>query len=175
MTDRGLKIALAVSVAVNIFVAGVVVTGLAVGLRGIPDRPHGDRPPVFSLVQSLDEGDREEAQQALRSAALSARGDFEEARRLRAEAIDLAGADTFDRPAVEAALARSREAEASGRARLEGTMLDLLERLDQDDRQRLAPAFARRGRERGHHRRFRDGRGPETPPTAEAPASPVEG
>lgn len=175
MTDRGLKIALAVSVAVNIFVAGVVVTGLAVGLRGMPHRPQGERPPVFSLVQSLDEADRAEAEETIRSAALAARGDFEDARRLRAEAIDLAGAETFDRPAVEAALARSRDAEAVGRSRLEGTMLDLLQRLDREDRQRLAPAFARRGREGGHRRRFRDGRHGDAPPSAEAPASPVEG
>lgn len=169
MTDRGLKIALAVSVAVNIFVAGAVVTGLAVGLRGLPDRPYGERPPVFTLVQSLDEADRAEAEQSLRSSALAARGDFESARRLRAEAIDLAGAETFDRPAVEAALARSREAEAVGRSRLEDTMLDLLQRLDQEDRQRLAPAFARRGREGHRGRRFRDRLG-EGPSAVETPS-----
>ena len=156
MTDRGLKVALAVSVAVNIFVAGAVVTGLAVGLRGLPERPHRDRPPVISLVQSLDEADRAEAEATLRSTALAARGDFETARRERAEAIDLASAETFDRPAVEAALARSRAAEAAGRARLEGTMLNLLERLDREDRQRLAPALARRGRDGGPRRRFRE-------------------
>ena len=171
MTDRGLKIALAVSVAVNLFVAGAVVTGLAVGLRGLPDRSHGERPPVISLVQSLDEADRAEAERTLRSAALAARGDFETARRLRAEAIELSGAETFDRPAVEAALARSREAEAAGRSRLEGTMLDLLQRLDQDDRQRLAPAFARRGREGHRGRRFRDMRREEPSPPAEAPTA----
>lgn len=174
MTDRGLKIALAVSVAVNIFVAGVVVTGLAVGLRGLPGRPHGERPPVISLIQSLDETDRAEAERALRTSALAARGDFETARRLRAEAIDLAGAETFDRPAVEAALARSREAEAAGRSRLEGTMLDLLQRLDQEDRQRLAPAFARRDREGHRGRRFRDMRREAHSPPAEA-AAPAEG
>lgn len=172
MTDRGLKVALAVSVAVNIFVAGVVVTGLVVGLRDLPERPHHDRPPVFSLVQSLDEADRAEVEQTLRSTALAARSDFETARRERAEAIDLAGAETFDRPAVEAALARSREAEAAGRSRLEGTMLDLLERFDQEDRQRLAPALARREREGGRRHRLRDMRRDErvAPPEAGAPA-----
>ncbi|HRH20983.1 MAG TPA: periplasmic heavy metal sensor, partial [Brevundimonas sp.] len=65
----------------------------------------------------------------------------------RSEAINLAGAETFDRAAVEAALTQSREAEARGRGRLEGSLLDVMERLDQADRQRLAPGLSRRGRE----------------------------
>ena len=172
MTERGLKIALAVSVAVNIFVAGVVVTGLAVGLRHLPDRPYGERPPIIAMIRSLDEPDRAQTEQALRTTALAAREDFEAARRLRSEAIELAGADTFDRAAVEAALARSREAEGAGRTRLEGTMLDLLQRLDQEDRQRLAPALARRDREAGPGRRFRDRGREESPPPAEVAAGP---
>lgn len=170
MSERALKVALAVSVAVNIFVAGAVVAGLAVGLRGLPERPHRERPPVISLVQSLDQADRAEAEETLRTTALAARGDFETARRERAAAIDLAGAETFDRNAVEAALARSRASEASGRGRLEDAMLDLLERLDREDRQRLAPALARRGRDGAHRRRLRDMRRGErgAPPTADA-------
>jgi hypothetical protein len=53
-------------------------------------------------------------------------------------------------------------------------MLDLLQRLDQEDRQRLAPAFARRGREGHRGRRFRDMRREATSPPAEA-AAPAEG
>lgn len=146
MTERGLKIALAISVAVNLFVAGVVVTGLAVGARHLRDRPYHDRPPVISMIRSLDEADRAAAEDTLRATALAARDDFEAARRLRSEAIAQAGAESFDRAAIEATLARSRASEAAGRMRLEGAMLDLLQSLDQDDRQRLAPALGRRAR-----------------------------
>ena len=169
MSDRGLKIALTVSVAVNIFVAGAVVTGLVVGARHLGDRPGYDRPPVITLIRSLDEADRVQAQEALQASALAARQDFEAARRARTEAIELAGAETFDRPAVEAALAQSRAAESDGRGRLEGTMLDILERLDQEDRQRLAPGLARRGREGRPGSRFRDRRRDEGPPPVAAP------
>lgn len=174
MTERGLKIALAVSVAVNLFVAGAVVTGLAIGLRHLPEQPHHDRPPVISLIRSLDEADRSGAEQALRSTALAAREDFDAARRHRSEAIDLAGAETFDRSAVEGALARSRASEVAGRTRLEGTMLDLLQQLDQEDRQRLAPALARRGRDGRPGRRFHDRRR-ELGPSSAPSSAPAEG
>lgn len=155
MTDRGLKIALGLSVALNIFVVGAVAGGLLIGLRHVDRSPRRDRPPVIEMVQSLDAADRAEAEHTLRQTGLVARQDFETARQYRTDAINLAGAEQFDRAAVEAALARSRAAEAAGRVRLEGSILDLMERLDQPDRERLAPSLARRGREgrsgrRGH-------------------------
>lgn len=157
MTDRGLKVALGISLALNIFVIGAVAGGLIMGVRGLDHRPNRERPPVIELVQSLDEADRAEAERTLRESGLAAREDFNTARRFRAEAIALAGAETFDRPAVEAALAQSRAAEAEGRTRLEGSLLDLMGQLDQADRERLAPSLARRGREgrRGPERRAR--------------------
>lgn len=170
MTDRGLKIALGVSVALNIFIVGAVAGGLIMGVRGLDDRSHRDRPPVIQMVQSLDEADRAAAEQTLRETGLVAREDFDAARRYRSEAIAVAGAEIFDRAAVEAALARSREFEGQGRSRLEGSLLDLMERLDQADRQRLAPGLARRGRDGrrgrgGHHRPSHE------PPVAEAPVT----
>lgn len=146
MTGRGLKIALGLSVALNIFVSGAAAGALIVGLRAFPDRAYRDRPPVVALIRSLDFADRERVERDLRSSALAARADFQAARRHRLEAVDLAGAETFDRAAVEAALARARQAEGQGRDRLEDTLLDTLEALDREDRQRLAPALARRAR-----------------------------
>lgn len=156
MTDRGLKIALGLSVALNVFVIGAVAGGWAVGLRHVEPPARRERPPIIEMVQSLDVADRAEAERTLRQAGLGARQDFETARRHRTEAIALAGAETFDRSAVEAALAESRGAEAAGRMRLEGSVLDLMEQLDQPDREQLAPSLARRGRDgrsgRNRHR-----------------------
>lgn len=156
MTDRGLKIALGVSIAVNIFVLGAVAGGLIAGVRLLEDRPYRDRPPVIDIVRSLDESDRAALVESLRGAGLAAHDDFESARRARSEAIELAGDETFDRSAVEAALARSREAEGRGRARIEASVLDLMGRLDQEDRQRLAPSLARRGGGPDHRRGRRE-------------------
>lgn len=166
MTERGLKIALGVSIAVNVFVvfvAGAVVGTLLVGGRILEDRPYRDRPPVIDIIRSLDEADRAAAVDTLRDTGLAAHEDFESARRHRSEAIELAGAETYDRAAVEAALEQSRQSEAAGRARIEGALLDLMGRLDQEDRQRLAPGLARRGRDGGPGRRRPEGPPPEAP------------
>lgn len=170
MTERGLKVALGLSVALNVFVIGAVAGGLIVGARGFNERPHRERPPVIQMVQSLDEADRSEAEQTLRRAGLAARSDFETARRLRGEAIELAGAESFDRAAVEARLNQARAAEMQGRVRLEESVLDLMGRLDQADRERLAPSLARRGREgrAGGPNRRRE----RTPSEPAAPRSP---
>ena len=150
MTDRGLKIARGVSVALNVFVLGAVAGALIIGARSMDSRGHRERPPLIQMVQSLNEADRAGAERTLRESGLAARQDFDAARRYRAEAIRLAGAETFDRAAIEAELARAREAEGHGRDRIESSRRDLMERLDHSDRQRLAPGLARRGR--GGHR-----------------------
>lgn len=161
MTDRGLKIALAVSVAVNVFVVGAVAGGLIVGGRFLAERRGGDRPPVMALVATMEPPARLEATESLRQAGMEARPDFETARGARLDAVELAGAETFDRAAVEAALDRSVVAEHAGRRRLERAYLDILQPLDRAERQRLAPGLARRGPDRGRrHGRFGRGEGP---------------
>ena len=175
MTDRGLKLALVISVALNIFVVGALAGGLIMGARTIQDRPHRDRPAVIDMVRSLDEADRAAAEARLRATALAARADFNTARQARSEAIDLAGGATFDRAAVEAALIRSRESEAAGRQRLEGGLLDLMEGLDQEDRQRLAPGLARRGRDGRPGRRGGHEQDHTAPPGIEVTAPPRKG
>lgn len=150
MSPRSLKIALAVSVTLNVFVLGAVAGGLIVGGRILAERQAG-RPPVAALAGALDPADQALLRERLRASADDVRGDFRAARQARREAIELAGAETFDRAAVEAALERSHASERAGRRKLEGTLLDVLETLEPSERERLAPALARRGP---------DGRGP---------------
>lgn len=146
MSPRSLKIALAVSVTLNVFVLGALAGGLIVGGRVLAERQEG-RPPVTRLAGALEPADQALLRERLRDAAEEVRGDFRAARQARREAIELAGAETFDRPAVEAALEQSHEAERAGRRKLEGTLLDVLAELEPEDRERLAPALARRGPE----------------------------
>ena len=181
MTDRGLKIALAVSVALNVFVVGSVVGGVIVGGRFLAERGRDNRPPALELVRTLPEPAQEAAATTLREAGLQARPQFETARRERAQAVELAAAESFDRQAVAEALARSRESELAGRSRLEGAMLDVLQPLSREERRALAGALARRGPEgRGRGRgRFGGGRrfGPDgvSPPSDPAAvAAPAE-
>jgi uncharacterized membrane protein len=75
--------------------------------------------------------------------------------------VAAAQAEPFDRTRVEALLAASREAEARGRARMEGDALALLESLEPEDRQKVAVLLA--GRSRGE----RSGRPDAETPRAE--------
>lgn len=156
MTSRGLKIALGVSVALNLFAVGALAAGGVVGARL---QREADRPPrhvpVMEVVRSLPETERTRVTEALRANALAARPDFQAARAARREAVEMAGAARFDRAAIRSRLAASNAAEMRGRARLEAGALDLLEQASAEDRARLAPILnktgprGRGGRDRG--------------------------
>ena len=158
MTARGLRIALGVSVALNLF---ALVTGapVLVAQNRVVDgiaaerRPNRDRPPMLAVVEGLDPEVRERVRETLRASALAARPDFEEARRKRREAVALGQSDAFDPARARRLLDESRAAELRGRARLESDAVGLLETLEPRDRAALAQILTRRGRfvARGPH------------------------
>ncbi|KPF74877.1 hypothetical protein IP78_13940 [Brevundimonas sp. AAP58] len=155
-----LGIALAVSVGINLFAATAAVTALS-GQRQIEralDQRRTDqfRPSTRELLDSLDPEVRRTVRRGLRDAGLAARPDFQAARQARAEAVEAAQVEPFDRSRVEALLTQSREAEARGRARLEGDALALMETLEPEDRRIIAAILA--GRARGGERRDREPR-----------------
>lgn len=154
-----LGIALAVSVGVNLFAATAAITALSGQQRierEIRDRPSsGRRPSTREVIAALSPEARAPVRRALREAGVRARSDFQQARTLRREAVDAAGADPLDRERVATLLARSREAEARARAGLEADALAILETLEPSDRRVVAQLLTSRGR--GDRR---DGRGP---------------
>lgn len=166
MSTRGLKIALVVLVLVNVFALAALATTL-VQLNRVETRleaehrPNGERRSPRQMLRDLDPETRERVGEALRASALAAKPDFEEARRLRREAVAAVSAPEFDAAAVTALLDGSRAAELRGRQRLERDALTLMETLEPQDRARLAPMLARSGRSRG------GGRG-DRPPGAKA-------
>lgn len=166
MSTRGLKIALVVLVLVNVFALAALATTL-VQLNRVETRleaehrPNGERRSPRQMLRDLDPETRERVGEALRASALAAKPDFEEARRLRREAVAAVSAPEFDAAAVTALLDGSRAAELRGRQRLERDALTLMETLEPQDRARLAPMLARSGRSRG------GGRG-DRPPEAKA-------
>lgn len=170
MTSRGLKIALAVSVALNVF---AVAAGGAVwvGREKVEQRvAEAQRPgrgePVWDVIERMDPAVRDQVKAQLRAAAMQAKPDFEEARAARREAIALTGAETFDPVAVAALLERSRASEARGRSRLEAGAVATLSQLSPADRKALAPILSR-------HKARRDPRKPEKAEKAAAPAAPA--
>lgn len=152
MTSKSLKIALAVSVALNLFaVAGgvtYVVNRDRIERRIEDQRRPGREGPLAEVLADLDPAVRQRVRTSLRESALAARPDFEAARAARREAIDIAGQPTLDAARVESLLEQSRAAEMRGRARLENGAVAVLATLTPEERKALAPILQRKGNAR---------------------------
>ena len=150
MSPKALKIALAASVALNLFAAAAVTT-LFVTRAQVEDRVEAQHraPRTHSpmrLIEELDPTVRERVRDTLRASALEARPDFEEARLKRRQAVEMSRSETFDAARARALLEQSRVAEMRGRARLEADAVALLGTLEPDDRKALSEILTRRGR-----------------------------
>lgn len=165
MSARALTIALAVSVAVNLFAAATGVTLLVQmsrqAERAADQAPRAREMPMMSVLRDLSPEVRDRVRASRRQSALAARPDFVEARRLRREAAELAASDRFDRGQIQALLAGSRAAELRGRARLEADAIALLETLEPADRKVLAQTLNGRGGRERNGRRGGAGQRPE--------------
>lgn len=170
MTSRSLKIALAVSVALNVFAVAaggaVWVAREKVEQRVAEAHKPGRNESVWDVVRRMDPAVRDKVKQQLRASAMQARPDFEEARAARREAIALTEGDRFDPVAVAALLERSRASETRGRSRLETGAVETLSQLSPADRKALAPILSR-------HKPRRDARKPEKAEKPVAPAAPA--
>ncbi|CAN5203952.1 hypothetical protein BH10PSE2_BH10PSE2_25300 [soil metagenome] len=148
MKARTLKIALAVSVAVNVFALAGGATAWVLQERADAAPPSRSGPDggFRDMIGGVDPAVRDRVRATLRTSALAARPDFEEARQARRQAIALTQVQTLDPAAVNALLDRSRLAEMRGRSRLERDATALLATLDTKDRAALNGLLARRGR-----------------------------
>ncbi len=133
-----LGVALAASVAVNVFAATAAYTALT-GQDRIEQRMDGKdrddhRASPRELVAALSPDVRIRVRQSLRDAGLAARPDFQQAREARRQAIAAAAAEPYDAARVERLLDQSRDAEIRGRRRLEADTLAILGTLGPADR-----------------------------------------
>lgn len=149
MTSKSLKIALAVSVALNLFALAGGVTYVVnrdrIERRIEDQRRPGREGPLAEVLADLDPAVRQSVRTALRESALAARPDFEAARAARREAIDVAGQPALDAARVESLLEQSRAAEMRGRTRLEHGAVAVLATLAPEERKALAPILQRKG------------------------------
>tara|TARA_R110002167_G_scaffold23011_9_gene81889 strand:- start:4687 stop:5217 length:531 start_codon:yes stop_codon:yes gene_type:complete len=174
MSPNSLKIALAASVALNLFAVAAGVTVMVVRDRvesRVESQHRGPRVPFRTVLESMDPAVRDRVRQDLRTAAMASRPDFDEARTARRAAITAASAEQFDAAEVRTLLEQSRAAELRGRSRLEEEAVTVLGTLEVDDRRALSAILARNGGRNGGGRngRHRAERGDRV----EAPAPPV--
>lgn len=147
MSRRALMIALAASLALNLFAVAAGMTAWVnreAAQERIDDRRSGgDRVSPMQVIDTIDPARREQVRAELRAAALSARPDFQEAREARRRAVALAEAETFDPAAASALLEQSRASELRGRARLEAEAVRILSDLSAQDRARMSAILKR--------------------------------
>jgi uncharacterized membrane protein len=150
VSPKTLKIALAASVALNLF--GIATVGtIWVAHERAERRIEAQQRPArtgstMSLIGQLSPEVRQRVRQTLKASALAAKPDFEEARSKRRAAIELSASPQFDPARVRALLGESRAAELRGRARLEADSVQLFGTLSPEDRAVLSQILSRRGK-----------------------------
>lgn len=146
MTGRGLKIALAASLAGNLFLIGLIAGARVLG----EDRKATAPPPrperVAAVAERLDPADAEALKELMRREGEEARPRVVALRAARRE-IELAlGRPNYDPQAVRSALARAREEEAALRSELDTALLTFAAGLEPEERAAIAPLLRKGGR-----------------------------
>lgn len=152
-SPRALKVALAASVALNLFAIAGGVT-LWVTKTKAEDKIEAAQVPgrqttFRDILASMEPATRDRVRSTFRASAMAARPDFEASRAARRQAVELMRGPNPDAAAANALLDQSRAAEMRGRARLEHDATAVLATLDPDDRQALAVILSRRGKPGG--------------------------
>jgi uncharacterized membrane protein len=169
---RGIIVALAVSLAVNVLLGGFIAGQMAAGPEAAEPRRHfelwrhghddfSDLPPTV----------RENLKRAFLASREKGGAVREEARALHQKFVAVISADVWDRSAADAVAADYEALEASTRAGIARLIVEAADGLSAEDRRALARHFERRG-ERGwrkHHIRFDDGEDDGPPPGAPPP------
>lgn len=139
MTDRALKSALIVSLLVNAFLAAAAAAGAIYLSNAMSERAsQRQHTPLGMIARQLDRPARDQLRLSMRDVALSAASDFHEAHVARRDAVDHLSAQTVDEAVVEADLAKAREAEDRGRAKVENGFVAFAKTQPQPVRAKLA-------------------------------------
>ena len=148
MSERGLTIALGISLVANVFVIGGVVGAIYMhahspaGMRGPPGNP------LVRAADQLNPNDRDAFHQMLRAQIPTVRPIQQDSRQSRRQAMDDLMAPSFDRAAAGALMARARADDEKARGQIEDAVLDFAAKLPADERTALAKGMRRDGMHR---------------------------
>ncbi len=146
MMSRRLQILLIVSLALNVFVLGALVSRVLVHKRAETVAMTGFNPGRGHLrqaVMQLEPDHRRTLRRMLGEAMREMKEQGETARAARIEAARLLGAERLDRAALEAELERARAAEQAIRVRIEAGVVEFAASLPADQRIVLVDALKR--------------------------------
>lgn len=177
MSGRKLVIALLVSLAANLFLAGLGVGAWALGPRLMQPTPvvmqGPGRPalPPWAVARALSPQYRPAFNAVLRKALLDTVGDLRKARAIKREAFDAMAADDFDAVKTAADLDSARALEFGVRQRVERDVLAYAATLPSEERANLAEAM-RAVMNRRINQRFRNQWEPRRPQGPGQPPGP---
>lgn len=150
MSERPLKRWLVASLVLNLFLIGGIAGGAwrfwtaaqaSTSTNAIATvQPRGLR----FAADELSPEQRRIFRMGLRDARRDVAAALQSSRDGRQEVLQLVGASQFDRAAVAAALARTRDADTVARARFEASIVEFAATLSPGERQMLANGLARR-------------------------------
>jgi uncharacterized membrane protein len=149
MTSSRIKIALAVSLALNLFVIGAVVGSAGMQARLTKKAPEtstrGNTSALIRAAEVLPEDKRAQYHARLKAEGESAQADFKAARAARVRASALIAAPDYDQPRISALLAEARTHDVRARARFETAVIEFAAGLTPEERkalgERLSPLY----------------------------------
>ncbi|ACR32243.1 periplasmic heavy metal sensor [Burkholderia glumae] len=160
MNGRTPTLLLAASVVLNVFLLGAIAGGAYQwyarqhGAGGT----HAPKQALRFAADGLPAERQREFMEALKAARREARVYAREAREGRRDVLDLLAMPQLDRPALDEALSRTREADTRLRAQVESNVADFAASLTPEERQRFVQGLRHSGQWRlpatqgGHER-----------------------
>jgi uncharacterized membrane protein len=149
MSERGWKFLLVGSVVLNVFMLGAIGGGAYqwfsthrdLNGTGMP----GQRTALRFAADGLSDARQQAFAAALKAARKDARDFAREGRDGRITVLDLLAAPQLDRPAIDAALARTRAADSALRGQVERSVVDFAATLTPDERAKFVDGLRRSG------------------------------
>lgn len=161
---RGIAVALALSLAANVFLGGFVAGKIAGGPRFHHEPPGFDmKRGGFEAFADLPPAVRERLKETFLAHRAAGAEMRRSSRALHEEFVAVLSAETWDRAAADAVVAKFEDLEIASRAGMARLLVEAADGLSAEDRKALARHLEKRGAERRRHGR----RGP--PPEGAPP------
>ncbi|CAG9259975.1 conserved hypothetical protein [Burkholderia diffusa] len=149
MSERAWKFVLVGSVVLNVFMLGAIGGGAYQWFSTHPDLHGTGMPGQRTALRFAADGLSDARQRAFAAALKAARKDARdfarEGRDGRITVLDLLAAPQLDRPAIDAALERTRAADSALRGQVERSVVDFAATLTPDERAKFVDGLRRSG------------------------------
>ncbi|MFP3563449.1 periplasmic heavy metal sensor [Paraburkholderia sp. SIMBA_030] len=147
MNGRSWKFVLVASLVLNVFLLGAIVGGAYqwFAAHSVTGTVLAQQHALRFAAETLSAERQKAFVDGLKNARRDGRQFARDGREGRREVLRLLAAPQLDRPALDAALARTREADSALRAKVEGSVADFAATLSPEERARFAESLKLRG------------------------------